>query len=175
MLLAFRSERNPFFLIFVAISFFIGMEEISWGDHIFNFSDDLDLKVNNFQGEFNLHNSTLIQDENNFLSSLAFKLLLFFFVIFPLLVDYLPFLGRVVKKFKIPHPDSAFVIYALIFKSFDIFMYQMIYGGKCVDDVLRIGEMCESGLEILIFGLAMKIFLEKRTVSMGGGKYEGPV
>lgn len=84
--------------------FFVGMEEISWGQRLFGFATPRGFAAND-QAEFNLHNFN-----TSFLNACYYSLGFVFFILLPFLKDRLEGLAKVeVLAFFIP---SRFVLFA---------------------------------------------------------------
>lgn len=94
-----KSNLSAFWLLSLSLlCIFVAGEEISWGQHYFNYNLPNDITSKNFQGEFNLHNSKLIQSSNNSLSSIFFKLLLLYLIVLPMLQVVFPTLKKHLKN-----------------------------------------------------------------------------
>jgi len=140
------------------VCFFIAGEEVSWGQHFFNYEVPGNITATNFQGEFNLHNSMLIQSSNNSLSSIFFKLLMLYFIVLPMFVVAFPALKKTVRKVKIPVPSMLIAIVALFAKAGDIVNHKIIYGSSFTSDSLHLGEALESIFELCLLILAFESF-----------------
>ncbi|WP_457570423.1 hypothetical protein [Desulfovulcanus sp.] len=85
-LLSYRRRQKSvsttiIYLCFIMLSFFCGMEEISWGQRIFGFKGPTFITQHNLQGEFNLHDiGSISLQENAF-----FLLIVIIFLIIPVL------------------------------------------------------------------------------------------
>jgi len=143
-------------LLFAIGCLFIAGEEISWGQHLLNYNVPDYIIINNFQQEFNLHNSMLIQSSNNSLSSIFFKLLIFYFILFPMLLEILPTIKQWSKKIFIPIPSMLIAIIALTAKFADIINHKIIYGTSFTRDTLSLGEGLESTFELCLLILAIE-------------------
>lgn len=53
-----------FFLLFGLFLFLVGMEEVSWGQHLFGFETPASMKQSNAQGEMNFHNVKALQGKS---------------------------------------------------------------------------------------------------------------
>ena len=146
-------------MLFFAIGcLFIAGEEISWGQHWFHYNVPGYIANNNFQHEFNLHNSMLIQSRNNSLSSIFFKLLIFYFILFPMFLEISPTIKKWSKKIFVPIPSMLIALVALTAKFADIINHKIIYGTSFTKDTLRLGEGLESTFEVCLFILAVEYF-----------------
>lgn len=56
MFILFAKQRNVWFLLLGILFVICFGEELSWGQRLFGFGTPESIRVNNFQGEFNLHN-----------------------------------------------------------------------------------------------------------------------
>ena len=81
-------------------------EEISWGQRIFGFQANEFFLNNNYQSETNLHNLEIYGVDLNILifSKLIFIVLLFYFIILPILIHKSKSIIRLVDDFEIPVP-----------------------------------------------------------------------
>lgn len=85
-------------LVLLALGFFfIGMEEISWGQHFLGWSTPVGLA--NEQGETNLHNMSFI---HRFAHPIGLAILSAYFIILPLLCRAFPFLATLVERLSLP-------------------------------------------------------------------------
>jgi len=154
-----KMRLHAFWLLLLSLAcLFIAGEELSWGQHIFNYEPPTSITSNNFQGEFNLHNSKLIQSGNNELSSIFFKLLMLYFILLPMLLEVFPTIDRCVKQIMIPVPSMLIAIIALIAKAGDIVNHKIVYGPSFERDSLHLGEAVESILELCLLILTFEIF-----------------
>ena len=105
--------------VFTILAFLAAMEEISWGQHLFNFESSEYFKTQNLQGETNLHN---LMNANLF-SSILYASIYILLVFIPLFVKLIPsFKERFVlfQYFDI----SLHTILVLLFASvFQIYFY----------------------------------------------------
>ena len=159
LLVRCRSYSNSLWFVSLAIiCLFISGEEVSWGQHFFNFKLSDGVAATNFQKEFNLHNSALIQSSNNQLSSVFFKLLMLYFIFLPMFLVAFPSLDRWVRRIMMPVPSMRIAIVALIAKSGDFVNYKVIYGVSFESDHLHLGEGVESIFEICFLILSFELF-----------------
>jgi hypothetical protein len=153
-----RWHLHAFWLLLLSVAcLFIAGEEVSWGQHHLGFEPPSSITSNNFQGEFNLHNSTLIQSGNNDLSSIFFKLLMLYFIFLPMFLMVFPTIEKYVKKLMIPIPSMLIAMIALLAKAGDIINHKIIYGLSFERDNLRLGEAVESIMELCLLILAFEI------------------
>jgi len=113
-----KSFLRIYFLLFFLLFFFAFGEEISWGQRIFGFGTPEQLKNDNVQGEFNLHNLEFFHGNywdgtkkeglaSMFTAGRMFYLLFFIYlVVLPLLSKYSSKGSRFIQKLKIPIPDQ---------------------------------------------------------------------
>jgi len=128
----------------------LGGEELSWGQRIFDFQTPEFIADSNYQREFNLHNSTLIQSQNNALSVYLAKLLVIYLVIFPLFVKAFPSAHRMAENLSVPVPGLAVSLTALIALLVNAQTFRIIYGSVETTDDLSLGEAFESILELCL-------------------------
>jgi hypothetical protein len=154
-----KRSLGAFWLLLLSVTcLFIAGEEVSWGQHFLNYEVPSSITSTNFQREFNLHNSMLIQSSNNSLSSVFFKLLMLYFIVFPMLLVVFPTLKKVVRQVMIPMPSMLIAIIALLAKSGDIVNHKIIYGSSFKSDSLHLGEALESIFELCLLILALESF-----------------
>jgi len=90
--------KSIWFGFFFLLSVFAFGEEISWGDHLFDYSHDLEIVKINAQRETNFHNINIAQilelDEENFLysyiSNLGFVLTPLFYLVLAFFLGIAP-------------------------------------------------------------------------------------
>jgi hypothetical protein len=95
---------------------FIALEEISWGQRIFNFSTPELLGTHNIQDEFNLHNISLFDKGQAFINQhTALNGFVFFTgILFPLLYFFVPLIRKYFNKINFPIvPISVTPIFVL--------------------------------------------------------------
>lgn len=124
--------------------FFIAGEEVSWGQHLFNFEVPAHIAAQNFQQEFNIHNSKLIQSSNNAWSSLFMKVLLAYLLIFPLCVVAFPSIYQYFNWLNLPIPSIYIALIALLALLGNYVNFKVVYGATMAEDQFRVGEMMES-------------------------------
>jgi hypothetical protein len=166
--LLLKQERNLnslWFLLLAVTCLFIAGEEISWGQHFFDFEVPSSIASTNFQKEFNLHNSTFIQSSNNSLSSVFFKLLMLYFIILPMLLVAFPTLECWARRMMIPIPSMLVAIIGLLAKTGSSFNYKIVYGSSFQSDNLHLGEGLESIFELclLIFSFELFFYVKNKT------------
>ena len=145
--------------LFAMVCLFISGEEISWGQHLFGYEVPDNISSTNYQKEFNLHNSMLIQSSNNSLSLILFTLLMFYFILLPMSLVVFPTFQRLFQRTMIPIPSMQIAIIALLAKVADIFNHKVVYGSSFEKDSLHLGEGVESILELCLLILAIESFL----------------
>ncbi len=158
---AFSLGRSDKLLLFWTLSLalsllFIGGEEISWGQRLIGFETPQIIRENNFQEEFNLHNSTLIQSSNNALSVMLTQLLVAYLLIFPLVVHAFPTVRSITDYIRIPVPPLAVALVAITAKLISTQTYRLIYGTTETADVLSLGEAFETVLELCLCWVAVR-------------------
>ena len=77
----YQDFRKPGYLVFALVAFLIAMEEISWGQRIFNIETPGFFFTNNYQGELNLHNLDSIKWINKYIGNI----ILLGTIVFPIL------------------------------------------------------------------------------------------
>jgi hypothetical protein len=115
-------------IIFTILAFIAGMEEISWGQHIFHFPSSEYFLKNNMQDETNLHN---LMDANLF-SSIIYSSIYTILVFIPLLFKLSSYLQRF-KFLKYFDIDPHTILVVLFASSFQLYFYNNI--GVIVDMV----------------------------------------
>jgi len=166
--LLLKQERNLnslWFLLIALTCLFIAGEEISWGQHFFDYEVSGSIASTNFQKEFNFHNSTLIQSSNNSLSSVFYRLLVLYFILAPMFLVAFPTLKCWARQMMVPTPSMLVAIIMLLAKFGDIANYKIIYGSYFQSDNLHIGEGGESIFEIclLIFSFEFFFYIKNKT------------
>lgn len=161
------SQKNVlgtlWFIIFSILCIFIAGEEVSWGQSFFNYQVPSSITSSNYQGEFNLHNSMAIQSSNNSLSSIFFKLLAAYFIVYPMALVVFPTIKNIAIKISLPTPSMLIALIAILAKAANMVNYQLIYGSLFAEDILHLGEALESifELSLLILAIESLIQLEK--------------
>jgi hypothetical protein len=161
-----RRLGSLWMLLFGIGCLFIAGEEVSWGQHYFNFDVADSIADTNFQKEFNLHNSMLIQSSNNSLSSIFFKLLMFYFILLPMFLVVFPTLRKLAQRVKIPLPSMLIAIIALLAKVADIANHKVVYGSSFREDSLHLGEGVESIFELCLLILAIECLVAAKRECM---------
>lgn len=129
------------YALFCALCLFAFGEEISWGDHLFDYSDDLSIAAINAQGETNLHNIDLAQliglpESNPFhywLSNLGHLLTPLFYFGLAVLWVFVPFIKQYYRApqflHAMPSASSAtryfFVIHGVAFLLIDTVFFNV--------------------------------------------------
>jgi hypothetical protein len=150
-------------LFFAVVCFLIAGEEINWGQRFFSYHVPDSITATNFQGEFNLHNSMLIQSRNNSISSILSKFLMLYFILLPMLIVGFPTIQRLIQRMMIPVPSMKIAIVALLVKVADLVNHKVIYGWYFKKDNLHIGEGMESMFEFCILLLSVEcLYLTKK-------------
>ena len=151
-----ESRLQTFWLSALATGcFFLAGEEISWGQHLFNFEPPAIVAENNFQGEFNVHNLTTIQESNNAISKWLFRALMTYLIIVPMTIAAFPSIARVVRACSVPVPSAAVALSALLIKAGDLLNHEIIYGISFASDKFRVGEVVESLYQVCILWVAV--------------------
>lgn len=108
-------------VIILLISFIIG-EEISWGQHIFQFKPPLWFLANNRQAEFNLHNLDLgfLRFDNSLFYLLVIILFLIYLIILPLVANYSRISRNFLDRVGIPLPGLYLSLFYCFFMALGI-------------------------------------------------------
>lgn len=135
--------RSVWIVFYCILSLFSFGEEISWGDHLFDYSHDLAIVKINAQKEFNFHNinvAELLQlPEHNYVhkltSNIGYLLNPLFYVILVFLWGFLPIAKRLDKNNRwrvlvdMPAPSNAFsiflIIHSIIFIAIDSMLFNV--------------------------------------------------
>lgn len=152
--------------------FFLGGEEISWGQRLIGFDTPESIANVNYQNEFNVHNLTLIQDHNNQISVYLAKLLVLYLVMFPLFLNAFPTAFKAFNYTRIPIPTLSIALTALTAQIISMQTLRLIYGSVEVVDKLSIGEARESIVELCLCWVAWSYIYYNRknnTVSASAG------
>lgn len=170
-----ETERLPklFLLFFIAFCFVAFGEEISWGQHVFNFEVPESVKAINKQSEFNAHNLNISEifglSKDNFaymylrnfttvLNPLFYLICVLLWVIFPLIKKTMIWKNKFVNSLPEPFPGT------IIFCGVNALIYLVI--DKLFFDV---GEIFELSLALTALLSALDAFLkmEARVVPFG--------
>lgn len=120
---SFRKNGNIFLLLLFLLMILGAGEELSWGQHLFNYNTPSQIKSANVQGEFNIHNIQMFNTDNfNHSKKTGLKRLLeinflfrifitIFGVILPLLVYHIKFFRKLSFQLKLPVPPIAIGIF----------------------------------------------------------------
>ena len=163
----FSSTRNLTALSFSLLMFFLFAEEISWGQRLFNIQTPTLLSEINFQKEINLHNLTLIQSTNNFLSDLLFKALIIYLFVLPLFAHSFSFVKSLVERLAVPVASLQIVLFVFIIRNINVVNYRIYYSNTSEPDRFHIGEAFESNIEILLLLLSVEYLLLCRKTAIG--------
>ncbi|HJX30549.1 MAG TPA: hypothetical protein VJ624_01720 [Thermodesulfobacteriota bacterium] len=149
-------------ILLAVMSLCVAGEEVSWGQHIFGFKVPASIRDNNFQREFNLHNSSLIQNVNNFYSLMFMKLLTAYLLLLPIFFKAFNSLRKPLVFLKIPIPSLYIAIIVLFVKNGLRFNHYAVYDGFSSGDIYRVGEMYECIMECCLLILAIECLLFSR-------------
>ncbi len=145
-------------LLFALGCLLLAGEEISWGQHFFKYDLSDNIVAANFQQEFNLHNSRLIQSSNNLLSNIALKLLAIYLTLLPMLLVVFPTVEKWFRRLRMPIPSMLIAIITLVAGQ----MYRVSHN---ITGNARMEEMMESIFQICLLILAIECFyMTKRKV-----------
>ncbi len=157
---AIRASSRParfWFALFALGCFVLAGEEISWGQHLIGFKPPDFIAEANYQGEFNVHNLSTFQSENNLVSSLLFRGLMLYLIVFPIAASVFPTLDRLLHRISIPLPGLAIALAALLVKGADLLNHEIVYGSSFATDTLHLGEMVESLYQFCVLWLAIQV------------------
>ena len=149
-----RNSKNVLFLIFSMILFVLFMEEISWGQRIWDLQTPDILRQTNAQKEINLHNFKGIYRVVN---EIMYVCIEFYLLGIALLVAIFKSLHTLLVKLKVPIPSlgTAFLIFinGLLFTYF--FKFTLEYHNLLGVKVVNFTEIYETGIELslLFFSL----------------------
>lgn len=159
-LISFRTLLNQkqhlnslWMLLFAGGCLFLAGEEISWGQHFFGYDLPDNIAAANFQQEFNLHNSKLIQPYNGMISSILFKILALYLVGLPMFLVAFPTVKNWIRG-SIPIPNMVIAIIALFARTTKEVTGQ-IYSGR---NGWLASEIIECIFEICLLILAIECF-----------------
>ncbi|MGV7222958.1 MAG: hypothetical protein ACQ9MH_15690 [Nitrospinales bacterium] len=144
----YRHSHNVFFLLFSMALFLLFMEEISWGQRIFDVETPRIFKQINAQKEINLHNFTPIY---NYVNGVAYMCFEFYMVGVPLLILIYHNFHKYLVRYRVPVPSPAtafltfinYVLYRYFFKGL------LLYHGSLGRGEINFGEIMETGIEII--------------------------
>lgn len=112
----YRKLKKPLWLLtwgaLAFLFFFAAGEEISWGQRVFGIESSEFFLEHNKQAETNLHNLVVGGQSVNILifSRLMFLVLIIYFVFSRLLVLKVPFIRRLINRFRVPLPKKQHLI-----------------------------------------------------------------
>jgi hypothetical protein len=161
---AIRATARPsraWFALFALGCFVLAGEEISWGQHVIGFTPPEFIADRNFQGEFNVHNLSTFQSENNMVSSLLFRALMLYLIVLPIAASVFPTLSRLLQRVAMPLPGLAIALAALLVKGADLLNHEIVYGASFATDTLHLGEVVESLYQFCILWLAIQIGIQE--------------
>jgi hypothetical protein len=153
-LLGPRRDLAPILLGMMLFVMFL--EEISWGQRLMGLSVPRAIADNNFQGELNLHNLTVIQNQNNSMSEVFFKLLGDYLLTLPLLVCTFPTARRIVTRLGLPVASLQIALFSVLVRQLNLISYEIVYRDGYTADIHHIGEIRESNVECLLLVLAVE-------------------
>lgn len=138
LLLRSHDRAKAIWLCALAMGFFfIGMEEISWGQSFFRWSTPPSLS--NLQGETNLHNMSFVHYYAHYI---GITLLGIYFVIIPLVYYGIPLISPYLDRISLPIVDlSISSVFAACFIFFHI-LFSVNYRNS-VGEPINYGEMQE--------------------------------
>ena len=155
-------KRNPWLLFFGIACILLAAEELNWGQHLIGFNTPSRVAGINYQKEFNLHNLTLIQPNNNALSRIGIKLLIIYLSFLPVFLAIFPTIHRCIIHLRLPIPSLTIALAVWIAKSADFINYKVIYGNLFTKDTLHVGEAFESNIEFCLLLLAVEFLFVKK-------------
>ncbi len=112
-----KSRYRWFFLILATSCFYVAMEEISWGQRLFNIETPEFFKEHNQQREMNLHNLLTGPNKTGLKTFLEYSLstaFLIYGLIYPLLLNYRFKCALWLDRLKIPAPPVFLAPYFLL-------------------------------------------------------------
>lgn len=136
--------------LFSCLVFVAAMEEISWGQHIFNFQTNDFFKLHNYQKETNLHN--LI--DGNIFSSIIYSSVYTLFVFIPLFVYLLKDKIKILDTIYIYLPSFHVILVILYASSFQLYFYEDM--GVIIDFITLV-----LGVILFIITLSLKKLWDK--------------
>jgi tetratricopeptide (TPR) repeat protein len=92
------------FFLFACISFVFGMEEISWGQRIFNFETPYIFKMHNFQNEMTIHNIRVVSPDDFAYLIVSIGYFVYGFIL-PLLIRTFSFNRIITNVLNLPVPS----------------------------------------------------------------------
>ncbi|OOY34566.1 hypothetical protein [Solemya velum gill symbiont] len=153
-------KKAYWFAFYMLLSFFAFGEEISWGDHLFDYSHDLEIIKINAQKETNLHNINLsnllslekdgvmdayLKNLGNLLTPLFYLVLAFFWV-------FLPAIKRWISGFSIinamPSPSTGFMLFFVVHAIMFIFIDYALF---------NVGQVFEMFISLATIAVALDI------------------
>ena len=157
MALAFARPRGRLILFFLGLGlFFVGGEEISWGQRIFDFGTPESLESRNVQGETSLHN---IDGIHGPMWVIGLTVSTGVFVIWPLARLLVPFVRRLGARLSAPVPS---VVPSAIIISLAIVFYIVQRGLNLGQADHFLGEVAESLLALVALLFAVEAWMAHR-------------
>ncbi len=148
-----QTRRNLFFLLFAVGLLFIGAEEISWGQRIFDIRTPQALESLNDQGEFTFHNIKALEQTS--LSKKGFNtamlgLVFLYCGVIPVAVRLWDTLRRFVETLNLPLPPPLLCVVIVA----TIVGFEVVKRLAEADRADAIGELREANLQVLFMLLA---------------------
>ncbi len=169
-------QRRAWLYILLALFFFVAFgEEISWGQRIFGLETPDFLKEHNVQEEINIHNLEWIFGQSGLASLFSSKRIfiyacLTFLLVIPLL-DKTEKFHHLISNFRIPVGPLFF---GILFISNAVLMKILRYTWFNSDkfQIHSLTEIMETNFALIIFALALYLFMNKIEHSPGGSRAE---
>ncbi len=167
--------KNYFFLLLSLLFFLACGEEVSWGQRILKFSIPDEIREQNVQEEFNLHNLEVFhpQDREGISKGGLYKLItvdflynlfwLLWCIIIPLLVFFSRRFDKLIKRIGLPVPVLSLGILFLVNFLALVYLRSLITAGKSDIFYMKIREVYES-VSALIFLMIARYFYKQKLV-----------
>ena len=176
----YRRTKN-LFVLGLALLFFMGMgEEISWGQRIIGFDTPKSLEKVNGQGEFNIHNIEIFNDEylngkkktgwERLLEiNMLFRIFsLTFCILIPLFFFHIKPRLKVNKKIQMPvAPVSVGIFFIISWCIFYSLEQYYIHIGKDPLYYLTVGEVFEFTTSFIFFLIMLYFYRDKKDGFLG--------
>lgn len=154
-------KRNPkyyFFLILGLLLLFLFGEEISWGQQFFNYNSPKFFLENNYQKEITIHNLKFFHNENIAVFDLGKYLIIVYFVFLTLLSKIFFSFNKVLNRIHVPIASLLVAFLVLLSREMNTIVNKIFQISPSLPDILRIGEIFETSLEIIILYFSLEMY-----------------
>jgi hypothetical protein len=137
---------------------FLFGEEVSWGQQIFNYNTPEFFLDNNYQNETTVHNLKIFHNENIAIFDLGKYLIIGYFIIVTLLSKIFIKFNSFLNNLKIPIGSLFLTFLVILSRELNTIVNKSFQISPNALDVLRVGEIFETSLEIIILIFSFEIY-----------------